>query len=370
MRKNADTIILAVFGLLLLVGFVTLASASAVLAFQRYGDANALLKRQIFSAVLGLIAFAFTVRFPYTRWRRLGFPLLCVGIVMLGLVLIPGIGASILGARRWIAIGSFYFQPVEVVKLCFLLYLAVWLERRGRNVADFSSGFVAFISLLGLITLLVALQPDIGSISVVGVIALVMYFVAGAPLPYFALIGVGSAILFAFIVKIAPYRAARLTVFLHPELDPQGIGYHVNQALLAIGSGGLFGLGLGHSRQKFNFLPEAAGDSIIAIIAEELGFLFVVLLIGLFVVFFLRGISVARRAPDAFGRYVATGITAWITLQAFINMAALARLLPLTGIPLPFVSYGGTALVVSMAAVGILVNISRSARPERGGSHA
>lgn len=368
MRKNADTIILAVFGLLLLIGFVTLASASAVLAFQRFGDANALLKRQLISALIGLIAFAITMRFPYTRWRQLAFPLLCIGVLLLALVLVPGIGASILGARRWIALGGFLFQPVEVVKLCFLLYLAAWLERRGRSVGDFSSGFVAFLSLLGLITILVALQPDIGSISVIGMTALVMYFVAGAPLPYFALIGAGSAALFAFIVKVAPYRAARLTVFLHPELDPQGIGYHVNQALLAIGSGGLFGLGLGHSRQKFNFLPESAGDSIIAIIAEELGFVFIVLLIGLFVVFLLRGLSVARRAPDLFGRYVAAGITAWIVLQAFINMAALARLLPLTGIPLPFVSYGGTALVVSMAAVGILVNISRSARPERGGS--
>lgn len=368
MRRNADTIILAVFGLLLLIGFVTLASASAVLAFQRYGDANALLKRQLISAIIGLVAFAVTMRFPYTRWRQLAFPLLCIGVLLLALVLVPGIGASILGARRWIALGGFLFQPVEVVKLCFLLYLAAWLERRGRSVGDFSSGFVAFLSLLGLITILVALQPDIGSISVIGMTALVMYFVAGAPLPYFALIGAGSAALFAFIVKVAPYRAARLTVFLHPELDPQGIGYHVNQALLAIGSGGLFGLGLGHSRQKFNFLPESAGDSIIAIIAEELGFVFIVLLIGLFVVFLLRGLSVARRAPDLFGRYVAAGITAWIVLQAFINMAALARLLPLTGIPLPFVSYGGTALVVSMAAVGILVNISRSARPERGGS--
>lgn len=368
MRRNADTIILAIFALLLLIGFVTLASASAVLAFQRYGDANALLKRQLISAMIGLVAFAITMRFPYTKWRQLAFPLLCIGVVLLALVLVPGIGASILGARRWIALGGFLFQPVEVVKLCFLLYLAAWLERRGRSVGDFSSGFVSFLSLLGLITILVALQPDIGSISVIGMTALVMYFVAGAPLPYFALIGVGSAALFAFIVKIAPYRAARLTVFLHPELDPQGIGYHVNQALLAIGSGGIFGLGLGHSRQKFNFLPEAAGDSIIAIIAEELGFVFILMLIGLFVVFLLRGLSVARRAPDLFGRYVAAGITAWIVLQAFINMAALSRLLPLTGIPLPFVSYGGTALVVSMAAVGILVNISRSARPERGGS--
>ena len=191
---------------------------------------------------------------------------------------------------------------------------------------------------------------------------MVVYFVAGAPWKHLGWMAGGGLALFFILIKIAPYRAQRLTTFLNPELDPQGIGYHINQALLAIGSGGFFGLGLGHSRQKFNYLPEAAGDSIFAIIAEEMGFIFSVGLVLLFFALAYQGIKIARGAPDAFGKLLSVGIITWIMFQAFVNIMAMLGLLPLTGITLPFISYGSTSLVTSLAAMGLLINISRQTR--------
>jgi len=213
------------------------------------------------------------------------------------------------------------------------------------------------------------LQPDLGTMSVIIASAIAVYFIAGARWRHLAAIGVAGITLFWILIKSAPYRMARFTVFLNPELDPQGIGYQINQALLAIGSGGLFGRGLGKSIQKYNYLPEATGDSIFAIVAEELGFIRVLALIALFVFLTIRGFIIAKRAPDVFGKLVATGITAWIAFQAFINMAAMVALVPLTGIPLPFVSYGGTALLFTLAAVGILINISKyTVEPQKASS--
>jgi cell division protein FtsW len=216
--------------------------------------------------------------------------------------------------------------------------------------------------MLGLLVAIIAIaQKDLGTTIVLTVIAFSVYFVAGAPWKHLlAITGVGSVML-AILVKMFPFRAERLTVFLNPELDPQGIGYHINQALLAIGSGGWMGLGLGHSRQKFNYLPEAATDSIFAVIAEELGFFFCVMLIILFLALILEGLRIARNSPDAFGKYVAVGITAWFGFQAFINIAAMLSLVPLTGIPLPFISYGSSSLITMLAAAGILAAVSKQA---------
>jgi cell division protein FtsW len=207
--------------------------------------------------------------------------------------------------------------------------------------------------------LLMILQPDIGTMSIIAAMSLVVYFVAGAPLAYIGgLIAMGIGAL-GMLIGLAPYRAARFTTFLNPELDPQGIGYHINQALLAIGSGGLFGLGYGHSRQKFQFLPEVSGDSIFAVTAEELGFFLSVLVLVLFLAFLWRTIQIANGAPDKFGRYVSIGIGAWIVVQAFVNIGSMVALMPITGVPLPFISYGGTSLAISMAAVGVVLNISK-----------
>lgn len=362
-RQTVDYTLLILLGIVIVFGMVMLSSASTVISFQRFGDPNYLLKRQLISFAIGLVAFFLVVRIDYHIWRRFAVIMLVISILLLVFVLLPGVGTELLGAQRWINIGGiFFFQPTELVKLTFLIYLATWLEKRGHGIADITTGLIPFLTLLFIITGLVIAQPDLGTMIVIGAISLVVYFAAGAPYKHLGgILGLGA--IFTFIlIKVAPYRAARFSIFLNPELDPQGIGYHINQALLAIGSGGLFGVGLGHSRQKFNYLPESAGDSIFAVIAEELGFFFVLALIALFIMILMRGIKIARTAQDDYGRLLATGITAWIVIQAFVNMAALVGLLPLTGIPLPFISYGGTSLIFSMVAAGILLNISRYAK--------
>lgn len=360
-----DYFLITIVAIIIIFGLVMLSSASSVEAFQKYGDANYFLKKQLISFVFGIFAFFFMSRIDYRYWKRFAFPLMIVTIILLISVFIPGLGTGLLGAKRWVTIGPLFFQPAEIVKITFLIYLATWLEKRGQGIKDISTGFIPFVVILAVITFLVMKQPDLGTMIVIAVIAVSSYLVAGAPFLHIAWLGLGAAGLLALLIKIAPYRMQRFTVFLNPELDPQGIGYHINQALLAIGSGGLLGLGLGHSRQKFNYLPQASSDSIFAVIAEELGFIIVVILILLFLTFMFRGFKIARSAPDQYGKILAAGITAWFTFQALINIGSMTAVLPLTGIPLPLISAGGSALVVSLAAIGILVNISRQTKEEK-----
>lgn len=360
---SASPRLLIILALLLIFGLIMLSSASSVVAFQNFDDPYYYLKHQLLYGVLlgGVVFFALS-RIDYTYWRKMAFPLMVVSLVLLVLVFIPGIGTELLGAKRWISVGGIFFQPSEIVKLTFLFYLAAWLETRGHQVKEMSAGLTSFLVMLGALVAIIAIaQKDLGTTIVLTVIALSVYFVAGAPWKHMGIIAGVGAIMLTILIKLFPFRAERLTVFLNPELDPQGIGYHINQALLAIGSGGLFGLGLGHSRQKFNYLPEAATDSIFAVIGEELGFFFSVMLIILFLAFVLEGLRIARNSPDAFGKYLAVGITSWIGFQALINIAAMLSLVPLTGIPLPFISYGSSSLITTLAAVGILAAVSKQA---------
>ncbi len=353
-----------ILGIILVFGLIMLSSAGAVLAFQKFGDSNYYLKHQlIYGVIVGLLLAWVFSKIDYHLWKRFAFPLIIVSIVLLFLVLVPGIGYEFLGAKRWINLGGLLFQPSELVKLTFLIYISVWLEKRQEKIDDPSYSFVPFMIMLGFLVFIIAgIQKDLGTMIVLAVIALTTYFVAGAPWKHLIWTGLGGAGLFFLLVKIAPYRAARLMVFLNPELDPQGVGYHINQALLAIGSGGFFGLGLGHSRQKFNYLPEPASDSIFAVIGEELGFIFSLALIVLFLALMFQGLKIARKAPDNYGKFLATGVIVWITFQALVNIAAMLSLIPLTGIPLPFISYGSTSLVTLLIACGILVNISRQTK--------
>lgn len=358
-----DYVLIIIIFALVIFGLIMLASASSVISYEKFGENYYYFRHQlIFGVLLGLIAFTVTSRIDYRIYQKLAVPALLITLALLVMVFIPGLGLEHGGARRWIHLGPYTMQPTEIVKLTFLLYLATWLEKRGKGVKDWKYGFLPFITILGIIGLLIMLQPDLGTFFLIVLIAAVVYFVAGASWTHLLAMGIGGIALFWALVKMAPYRMARFTVFLNPQLDPSGIGYQINQALLAIGSGGLFGRGLGKSIQKFQYLPEAAGDSIFAIIAEELGFLRILFLIGLFAFFVYLGFRIARQAPDGFGKLVACGITGWLGLQAFINIAAMVNLIPLTGIPLPFISYGGTALMISLTAVGILVNISRYTR--------
>ncbi len=357
-----DYFLLGIVIFLIGFGLVMLSSAGAVVGFEKFGQADYFFRRQLTSFFVGLALFFFFVRVDYHVWRRFAFPALVGTIALLLLVFFPGIGFKAGGAQRWIHLGSFLIQPSEIVKLTFVIYLSVWLEKQGKGLHDFYYGLLPFAVLLGSVVILVLVQPDLGTVITIFSVSLVLYFSAGASMKHLGVLIFGALASFFVLVKMAPYRAARLTVFLHPELDPQGKGYHINQALLAIGSGGLFGVGLGHSRQKYNFLPEVTGDSIFAVIAEELGFIVAIGLLVLFVLLLRRGLAIARGAPDNFGKYLATGVASGIIIQALINIAALSGLLPLTGIPLPFISSGGSSLVATMAGIGLLTNIARQTK--------
>lgn len=358
-----DYPLLITLAIIVIYGLVMLSSASSVISFEKFGSSNYLLRHQIvYGIVIGITLFLFTAKVDYHIWRKFSFALLALNILLLLAVFLPGIGFESGGARRWIQLGPTLFQPSELLKLTFILYLATLFAKNKEGIKDVAFGLIPFLVIVGSITFLIMLQPDMGTMVTIALIGLVIFFVAGAPLKHVVWVILGATGLLFLLIKIAPYRLARITVFLNPALDPQGIGYQINQALLAIGSGGILGLGLGHSRQKYLYLPEVTGDSIFAIIAEELGLFFSLILIILFLVLMQRGFRIAKNAPDMFGKLVATGITAWLVLQAFINIAAMVTILPLTGIPLPFVSYGSSALVTSLIAVGILVNISKQTK--------
>jgi len=346
--------------LIIAFGLIMLSSASVSLSYEKFGNAYFYVNHQIIFGLLpGLALFAFFLFLDYRILKKMSFWLLVFSIALLVLVFIPGIGADYGTAKSWIDIG-FSFQPSELVKLTFIIYLASWLESRGEQKAsDLSEGLVPFLSVLGVIAVLLILQPDIGTMSIIILSSLVVYFVGGANLIHMAGVAVASFISLIVLIKISPYRAARLMTFLHPELDPQGIGYHINQAFLAIGSGGIWGRGFGLSRQKFQYLPEVAGDSVFAIIAEELGFIIASLIIIGLVYLMIRGLKIAQNSPDKFAKLLVIGIISWIMIQSFVNIGAMVGLMPLTGVPLPFISYGGTSLAILLGACGIVVNISR-----------
>ena len=357
-----DYTFLGLVAALILFGFFMLASASGPSGYESFGDSFYFVKHQfIFGLIPGIAALLLFSRIPYTYWKRSAWPLFLLSLLLLTLVFIPGIGATFGSSRSWISIGGlFSLQPAEIVKLTFLFYLAAWLEKQGEEgVRDVTSGFLPFVTVLGMMMFLLALQPDVGTMAIIVGMSMVVYFIAGAPWKHLAILVSGGVGLLLLLIKIAPYRAARLTTFLSPELDPQGIGYHINQALLAIGSGGLFGLGYGHSRQKFQYLPEVSGDSIFAIIGEEMGFVIASLVVLGFLWFFLKAIKIAKASPDPFGRYLVIGIVSWIMFQAFVNIGSMVSIMPITGVTLPFISYGGTSLAVCLAAIGVILNISR-----------
>ncbi len=367
-QTSPDLVFLLLFIFLVIFGLIMLSSASTAIAFQRFGDNLYYVKHQLLNGFLpGIFICASLAIIDYRFWRKFAFPAFVASIVLLIAVFIPGLGRTFNGSRSWLEIGPIIFQPVEIVKLGFILYLSVWLEKRDKKtIKDFSDGLMPFLISLGIVMLLILLQPDVGSMGVIVLIALMIYFVAGASIKHlFALGGIGLALLVA-LIKAAPYRAARFTVFLYPETDPQGLGYHINQALLAIGSGGLIGLGFAQSRQKHLYLPEVINDSIFAIIAEELGFVVVSLVLAALLAFIIRGYHIARNAPDDFGKLVATGVISWIGFQSFINIAAMVGVMPITGLPLPFVSYGSSSLVILFAAMGLVINISRHIHQKSG----
>ncbi len=359
MRRHVDYPLLTIALILLGAGLVVISSASVVISQKNFGTPYYYLLHQGFAAVIGLGALAITQAISYRVWRKLALPLLVLSLLVVAAVFLPPFGYSFGGARRWLNLGPVSIQPSELLKLSLILYLASWLDRKKGQSKGFTTAFVPFLVIVGLVGTLLVLEPDIGTLIVVGGVATILYFLGGGKLTQLVTLAILAAVALTAIIQVAPYRVNRLLVFLNPTLDPQGIGYHVSQALIAIGSGGFWGRGFGQSIQKFNYLPEPIGDSVFAVIIEEFGFVGGLALAATYFAFLLRSMTIARRAPDFFSKLLVAGFASIIIFQAFINMAAISGLLPLTGIPLPFISYGGTSLVATLAMVGIMLNISR-----------
>lgn len=361
--NKIDRILLIDIVILLSIGLAVLYSASTVISYNNFGNTSYYFVHQLlYGALIGSVCLYLCSKIDYHWWQKIIPLALFAALVLLILVKVPGIGFSANGATRWVHFGFVTFQPSELAKLAIILYTAGWINKQHNKLKDFYYGLFPALVIIGLFALLILWQPDLGTMMSMVLTSMVMLFAAGVDFRYFAWVGGFGTIALALLIKLEPYRARRITTFLNPSFDPQGIGYQINQALIAIGSGGLWGYGYGLSRQKHNYLPEAIGDSIFAVMAEELGMIRVSIIIILFVILAIRGLQIAMKAPDIFGKILAVGIVSTITVQVCINIAAITGLLPLTGIPLPFFSYGSTAMIVMLAEIGILLNISRQAR--------
>lgn len=362
-ERSTDYTLLTYFIILLVFGLIMLSSASSAVGQQRFGDGYFFIKKQLLLGVLpGIVLFFFFAKFHYQKLRALSSAIYVGMLAILTLVFIPGIGSTLnTAAHSWLVVGGFSLQPSELAKLGVIIFAAAYLSKRGSELHEFQKGFLLSLGIILLPVLMILLQPDVGTVSIFFAIILAMFFAAETKMSHIAGLVIAGVAALIMMILVAPYRTARLTVFLHPELDPQGIGYQTTQALVAIGSGGVFGLGLGHSRQKFQYLPEVHADSIFAVVAEEMGFILAAGLVVLYMLIAYRGIKLARSITDPFARLLIVGIVAWFMAQSFLNIGAGVGIMPLTGVPLPFISHGGTALVVCMAAVGILMNISKNA---------
>lgn len=357
-----DLVLLGAILALLGIGFVMVYSSSAVRGYIQYDDPYHFLKMEFLWAVLGLAAMIVCMIVDLRVLRRFVKPALYIAIALLVAVKIPGIGRRVNGADRWIGLGPMSIQPSEVIKLSMVLVMSHILAVDSHKIQSFRKGVVPILGLLGIIAGLIMLQPDLGTTLVIAATTFFMLIAAGARVAHIAgLAGTGLGLVVAAIAA-APYRMRRIFAFLDPWADPLGNGYQTIQALLALGPGGLFGLGLGQSRQKFLYLPENHTDFIFAMIGEELGFVGASLVILLFFLFAWRGFRVAMRSPDPFMAFLSVGLTSMVSIQAMINMGVVSGVLPVTGITLPFISYGGTSLVFTMIGVGVLLNISREVR--------
>ncbi len=354
-----DHTLLVVTVALALIGLVMVFSASAVVAGKKFGDQSYFLKRQMAWLACGLVLMHVFSRIDYAVWKKLATPLLLVSGVLLALVLVPGVGVMTKGARRWLHIGPMVLQPTEIAKVVIVMYLAAYLAKKGPRIGEFFNGFLPPLLVVGPLCGLILLQPDLGSVVVVGAVLMTLLFVAGARMSHVAGVALAALPAVALLILRSPYRRQRMLDFLTPWKNASDSGFQVTQSFLAFGNGGPFGVGLGEGRQKLFYLPEAHTDFVLALAGEELGLLGTSLIMGLFVVLVLRGFRIADRARMPFGYYLGTGLTMLIGVQALINAGVVTGLLPTKGLTLPLVSYGGSSLVVSLVAIGILLSISR-----------
>lgn len=354
--KKIDFFLLIPVFFLTLFGLFMLYDASSFVAFRDFADKYHYVKDQAFWIILGSIALFTFSHFDYHKLYNLAIPILIGAILLLVLVFIPGVGVEILGARRWIDLKFSLLQPSEFVKLALAIYLAAWFSSKEKG------RLWAFLFLLSVVLFLVMLEPDMGTAAIILFEAITLYFLSGAKVIYFALLVPIIAVIGYIFIKLEPYRAARLATFLNVNQNVESSSYHVRQILIALGSGGLTGVGFGNSLQKYAYLPENTTDSVFAIVAEELGFIGASFIIGVFLIIVWRGFYIAITAKDLFGKLLAGGITTFFAGQVLVNLSAQTALLPLTGVPLPFISYGGSALIINLCSIGILLNIAKQGK--------
>jgi cell division protein FtsW len=345
-------LLLGVF-LLSLFGVLMVYDSSVAIAIRDFSDQYYFVRQQVLWLGLGLVGLSVGSKIPYKFWYNAALPFLIGTLLLLLVVFIPGLGVRTMGAHRWINVGFTVLQPAELAKFAIILYLSVWFSHPEKD------RLWSFLFLLGMVVGLILLEPDLGTGVIILLIALAIYFFSNTPLTHLLVLLPIAAVGVIIFALIAPYRMQRLTTFFNPQQDIQGSSYQIHQVLLALGSGGWTGVGIGKSREKYEYLPEANTDSIFAIIGEEVGFVGALGVMLAYVFIIWRGFRIATRAPDAFGRLLALGLIMWIAIQTIVNLGAMVAVLPLTGVPLPFVSYGGSSLILLLSVMGILLNISR-----------
>lgn len=351
-----------VFAILLLLGFglVALFSASSVVSYQKFGVTYHYALRQFIVVCVSLAFFFLVSKINYSLWKKFASFLLFFSIFLLILVFIPGIKADYGTAQSWINVFGISFQPAELVKLTFLIYLASWMDAKKNSISSFTGGVVPFILTLGIISFLMLMQPDMGTLFIIIASAMAAFFIGGGKFIHIFIAGfLGLVLLYIVVFTGSAYQSERIACYKDPSIDRQASCFQINQALIAVGSGGIWGRGLGESRQKFMYLPEVWGDAIFPVIAEEFGFIFSTLLILVYLFIFYRGFLIAKRAPDLYGSALAVGVISWIAVQTFLNIGGMINLIPMTGVPLPLISAGGSSILSTLLALGILVNISK-----------
>lgn len=359
-EKKVDKFFATVVTLLIVIGAAVFISASlGILAKSETTFYSVLFSQLILGFCLGFIGMYFAYKIDYKFWRKYSFWIFLGSIFLTAAVFVPGLGWSHLGAERWIQLGPIRFQPVEFLKFGFVIYFAAWLSWAKNRVQDFKFGFLPFIVLLAIIAFILLNQPDTKSFILIVLTGACMLFISGVPMKWITLLGTITIIAFGFLVYFTPYLQERVKTFIDPSQDPQGSSYQIQQSLIAIGSGGIFGRGYGQSIQKFSYLPEPQGDSIFAVVGEELGFVGSVAIIILYLLFLLRGLRIARNSSDLFSRLLVSGIVILIVAQSFMNIASVTGVFPLTGVPLVFMSHGGTSLMIYLIAMGVVLQISK-----------
>ena len=360
--EGYDMIVLMMAVILTCFGVVMVYSASSVMAAKKFHDGFFFLKRQSIYALIGFAGMAVAMHIDYHVWKKWAVPLFLTCFFLLLLVFVPGIGGTVKGASRWIRLPGFNFQPSELAKVALIMYLAYSLDKRQDKLKQFMSGFFPYLLILGVFIAILLMQHDMGAALTMLTVAIVMLFAAGTKVQYILGMAVVALPGICFLVLTEAYRMRRITAFLDPWQDPTNAGFQIIQSWLALATGGLFGQGLGEGKQKLFYLPEAHTDFILSVLGEEMGFAGVVVIASMFLLLVQRSIRVAIAAEDNFGRFLAFGIAVLIGLEAFINMGVVTGMLPTKGMALPFLSYGGSSLIVSLFAIGVLLNVSTKMR--------